>query len=149
MHQRDLECEVPGAVPGTKKIVRRKPFSAAELVMQGLDLRVLLALFTEESKATIPLKTAEAPFRRAYRARSGLPKLSVPSSKWFDADDFVEVDRSYTSDPTIHLLPVAVCPRFTYFKKNLASMSVEGEKSKFGQEDTHRCLLGNEPGQSC
>ncbi|KAH8830496.1 golgi-body localization protein domain-containing protein [Flagelloscypha sp. PMI_526] len=145
MHQRDQEHTIPARLPGTTNVVHKKPFYAAELVMQDLDLRVLLAFFTEEIKATIPIKSAGAPFRKAYRDHSGLPKLSIPSSKWYDADDFIDMDWSCSKHPVVHLLPVTTCPRFTYFKKNLANLSVEGERSKFGKEDSHRCLLGEEP----
>lgn len=39
MHQRDQEMTVAGITPSSTKVIRRKPFYAAEVVMKNLDLR--------------------------------------------------------------------------------------------------------------
>lgn len=144
MHQRDQETVVSSVDPETPaKVLRRKPFYAAELVMKGLDLRALLANFPERLKQLVPVSSSSQTSN--YRTRSDLPPVD-PQSPWYDADDFHEIDWSSQETPVLHILPVVSCPRFMYFKRN--PMDVQTESSKFGNEETHRCLLGKEPCRS-
>lgn len=142
MHQRDQETTVPGLLPGSTKILRRKPFYAAELVMKGLDLRAILATFTEPLKQHVTMSAP--PERSNYRARKDLPTTD-PSSKWYNPDDFVETDWSPSSTPSLHVLPIATSARFMYFKRNSSVLEDTSQSSKFGNEDSHQCLLGKEP----
>ncbi|KAG2156152.1 golgi-body localization protein domain-containing protein [Suillus clintonianus] len=138
MHQRDQESIAPGDSQDSIKVVRHKPFYAAEVVMKDIDLRAMLATFSEPLKQAIPLSFEGD--RDANNSTRPLP-TSVPSD-WIDADDFVETDWSSKHEPDIQLLPLLLCSRLTYFKKNVTSGPMEG--SKFGVEDTHTCLLGSE-----
>uniref|UniRef100_A0A0W0FJY9 Uncharacterized protein n=1 Tax=Moniliophthora roreri TaxID=221103 RepID=A0A0W0FJY9_MONRR len=145
MHQRDQETIVPGIAPSSVKVTRRKPFYAAELVMKGLDLRALLATFPEPEKQDIDVVTP--PHKSNYRTLADIPTTD-PESPWHDMDDFIETDWVPTSDAnnaSFHLLPIASCPRFAYFKKNSALLDDTMQSSKFGNEDTHQCSLGKEP----
>lgn len=144
MHQRDQEVIVPGLLPGSIKVSRHKKFYAAEVVLKGLDLRALLATFMEPLKQAVPVSSPS--HRSNYRARDNLPSTD-PGSIWIDGDDFVETDWTSTVPPTVHLLPVAACPSFTYIKRDFSASdnNLEHlERSKFGSEDTHVCLLGKE-----
>jgi hypothetical protein len=148
MHQRDQEVIVPGLVPGSVKVSRHKKFYAAEVVLKGLDLRALLATFAEPLKQDVPVSSP--PHRSNYRARQNMPSTD-PGSIWIDGDDFVETDWTSSVCPTVHLLPIAACPSFTYIKRefNAPDQGQEHlERSKFGTEDTHVCLLGKEESDS-
>ena len=111
--------------------------------MKDLDLRSLLAIYSEPLKQEVPLESS--PLGSSYRTRENLP--TVPQdSVWMDLDDFVEIGWSSTDTPTLHLLPVVSCPRFTYFRKS-HDRHVSGDRidvTKFGNERTHNCLLNTE-----
>ncbi|KAJ7590961.1 RNA pol II promoter Fmp27 protein domain-containing protein [Mycena floridula] len=140
MHQREQEMLVSAS--STNKKNRRKPFYAAEVVLKGLDLRAVLSTFPDPLKQTITvLGTHE---RSNYRSQQDLPVLDL-SSFWYDPDDFIELDWSPKERPTLHILPFVECPQFMYFKRNTATVEDDTATSKFGNEDTHRCLLGKEP----
>jgi hypothetical protein len=141
MHQREEEATVPGPLPNTMKITHHKPFYAAEVALQRLDMRAMLATFDEDLRQAVQMTAP--PERSSYRAHKGLPAIEL-SSSWYDADDFVETDWSPSDRPTLHLIPVATCPHFTYFKRNSAVLGNTSERSKFGVEQSHTCLLGEE-----
>jgi hypothetical protein len=139
MHQRDQESIAAGDNKDSIKVVRHKPFYAAEVVMKDMDLRAMLATFSEPLKQAVPLSFEnDRDINNSTRTPS-----TAPTSDWIDDDDFVETDWSSKHEPDIQLFPVLMCSRLTYFKKNVTSGPVEGS-SKFGVEDTHTCLLGSE-----
>lgn len=145
MHQREEEALVAATPTRAARTIRRKPFSAAEVVMKGLDLRSVLAIFSEPLKQTVPLEYSA--HSSNYRTRDNIPETDV-DSPWVDMDDFVEVDSPDLPIQTIHILPAAACPQFTYFKRakepGLSKTRPRSEVTKFGNEDTHVCLLGKE-----
>jgi hypothetical protein len=141
MHQREEEATVPGPLPNTMKITHHKPFYAAEVVLQRLDMRAMLATFDEDLRQTVQMTAPSE--RSSYRAHQDLPTIE-PSSPWYDADDLVETDWSPSVTPNLHLLPVATCPHFTYTKRNSAVLGNTADRSKFGVEQSHTCLLGGE-----
>lgn len=152
MHQREQEAIVPGIVPNTIKKVRHKPFYAAEVKLVDLQLRAILATFSDPSKHLIDPQESSG----EDRYKNVKPDLAdeAPSGFWFDLDDFVETDWKPTEDnPSCYMLPVASCPRFTYFKRTSGQLhhgpEAEAhnravESSRFGTEDTHVCLMGTE-----
>ncbi|PBK72706.1 hypothetical protein ARMSODRAFT_953107 [Armillaria solidipes] len=142
MHQRDQETLVPGLGPHSTKVLRRKPFYAAEVVLKGLDLRAILGIFADPKKQLIPVNAPQNGSN--YRTRNDYPTTPIPSA-WYDPDDFVETDWSSSLDPTFHVLPVVGCSHFMFFKRNDALVENPSETSKFGNEDSHVCLLGKEP----
>ncbi|KAF7352699.1 hypothetical protein MVEN_01235800 [Mycena venus] len=137
MHQREEELNVPGTRPSSTKLVRKKPFSAVELVLKGLDLRAMLATFDDPLK--IDVGVSSSPQRSNYRSRTDLPP-TPEDSEWMDEDDFIELDWTPPSAPSPHFLQVATCPRFTYFRRGAAT-----DTTKFGSERSHTCYLGQEP----
>ncbi|KAH8105900.1 golgi-body localization protein domain-containing protein [Cristinia sonorae] len=142
MHQRAQEATIT-TPDGKTKTIMHKPFSAIEVVLKGLQLRALLAIFSEPLKKAVPLECS--PIGSAYRNRENIPVVE-PNSPWIDLDDFVETDWSSSGVPILHLLPVVSCPRFTYFRHASPATAKENrvEVSKFDNEDTHVCLLGTE-----
>lgn len=142
MHQRDQETQVRGVDPDTTKTTHRKPFYAAEVVLKGVDLRTVLATFAEPLKAEV--FTAKPPSTsNAYLKYDDLPQTSTTSS-WYNINDFIELDWTSSSEPILHYIPLLTCPRFAYFKRNAAKTGSK-QDNKFGTEDTHHCLLGQEP----
>ncbi|KAI0081718.1 hypothetical protein K474DRAFT_1133165 [Panus rudis PR-1116 ss-1] len=142
MHQRAQESTIKTPDGGSKTIMH-KPFYGVEVVMKDLELRALLAIFPDPLKESVPLESSS--WGKAYRAREDIPVIPADSI-WVDLDDFVETDWSSEEAPTLHLLPAVSCPRFTYFRRAW-DKHVSGDRidvSKFGNEDTHVCLLGTE-----
>ncbi|KAJ7764981.1 golgi-body localization protein domain-containing protein [Mycena maculata] len=141
MHQREEETIVPGLRPDTTKVARRKPFCAVELVIKGLDLRAMLATFDDPLKVDVGVESS--PQRSNYRTRTDLPPIPLDST-WVDEDDFIELDWTPPSIPSLHLLPVVTCPRFTYYRRP-KTVRQQDDCSKFGSEVTHTCYLDKEP----
>ncbi|KAJ7180202.1 golgi-body localization protein domain-containing protein [Mycena crocata] len=141
MHQREEEVVVPGLRPNTTKLARKKPFYAVELSLKGLDLRAMLATFNDPMK--IDVEVSSPPQRSNYRTLGDLPPTPA-ESPWNDEDDFVEIDWMPPSAPSLHFLPVATCPRFTYFRRAATALA-QDDSNKFGMETTHTCFIGKEP----
>lgn len=143
MHQRDTATTE--LTDGGTKTVHNKPFYAIEVVLKGLDLRAMLAVFSDPLKQCTPVENS--PFVSNYRTRNELPSIPLHSS-WVDMDDFAFDDTEGTVVPEVHLLPAVSCPRFTYFKQyddDLDRQDQPASHSKFGAEDTHVCFIGKEP----
>ncbi|KAI5124944.1 hypothetical protein M0805_007371 [Coniferiporia weirii] len=152
LHQREQEAVIPGDAPNTNKKVRHKPFYAAEVKLVGLQLRAILATFVDPLKRLVDMEDPQK--------EGGLRDVKVEdggelTSYWVDMDDFAETDWEPTeSKPSLHMLPLGACPRFTYFKRSSghqhrmhvgSSHQVDPESSRFGSEETHVCLMGKEP----
>ncbi|PFH52812.1 hypothetical protein AMATHDRAFT_139321 [Amanita thiersii Skay4041] len=140
-HQRDEEASVAGPSEEAQKVLRKKAFYAAEVVLRGIDLRAFLTIFPEARKKGV--KVPNTLERSSYRTRKDLPPTDL-SSHWYDPADFIETDWASRSSPKFHMLPVAACPHFAYFKRNSAVSDNEKLVSKFGIEKSHTCLLGTE-----
>ncbi|KIL00625.1 hypothetical protein PAXRUDRAFT_821523 [Paxillus rubicundulus Ve08.2h10] len=141
MHQRDQETIAPDKDPDSIQVVRHKPFYAAEVVFKDVDLRAMLAAFPEPLKQTVLPPTDVG---NGSKNKSSLAPEIPPS--WLDKDDFVETDWCPSQHlPEIQLFPVLSCPKLTYIKKNPSGAEIHAQNSKFGDEDTHTCLLGSEP----
>ncbi|TFK75811.1 hypothetical protein BDN72DRAFT_809463 [Pluteus cervinus] len=144
LHQRDEETrQTEGPNKGKdSKPVRHKGFYAAEVVLKGADIRTMYAIFQEPLKRDVQVQSS--PQRSNYRKRDNLATTDL-GSIWYDPDDFVELTWTCPVPPTIHLLPLAQWPQFTYFKRNTARYRDAYLVSKFGIENSHACLLGEEP----
>lgn len=144
MHQRYEESIIMTPL-GDKKI-RHKPFDAAEVLMKGLDLRTLLAIFPEPLKRSVVIDSTLRD--NDYRTRNYYTPVALDSG-WYDADDFVEPSGSPSTLPALHLLPTVLCPQFSYFMhdryKNPSPSGPTAMVSKFGNEKSHMCLLGRGP----
>lgn len=142
MHQRAQESTITTPT-GVVKTVIHKPFYAVEVVMADLDLRALMALFSDPLKQHVPIDAAR--LEDCYRTREDIPEVGI-DSPWADLDDFKDPDWTPTSTPLLHVLPMVSCPRFTYFKRTYAAATKDRvELTKFGDEPTHTCFLGKEP----
>ena len=144
LHQRDTERKE--VTQGGTKTIHHKPFYAIEVVLKGLDLRAMLAVFSDPLKQCTPVEYS--PLVSNYRTRNDLPSIPLHSS-WVDMDDFAFDNTEGNSLPEVHLLPAVSCPRFTYFKQvsddDSDNKHMSASHTKFGAEDTHVCFIGKEP----
>ena len=144
MHQRDTETTE--ATKGGTKTIHHKPFYAVEVNLKGLDLRAMLAVFSDPLKQCTPLEYA--PAANNYRTRTKLTPIDLKSN-WVDMDDFAIGELEAPAETEVYLLPTASCPRFTYFKRmdedDFGPPDKPLARTKFGSEDTHVCFIGKEP----
>ena len=155
LHQREEEKTITNELLGRTKVVPHKPFYAADVILDGIDLRATSALFKEPEKRYVKLDPGLAQEDSMFTRPTALPDPA-----WFDFDDHVEVDWAPTdAHPHIELHQIAVCPRFNFVKRTGASDVRRGDEdidgtdepvpvSKFGHEPTHLCMLGQSKSQS-
>lgn len=163
LHQREQEDVIRRPNSTESKTILHKAFSRAYVDCEGVDLRVISAIFQEpEKRETIPtnldIDFDDIPLPRKNHS------IADDELDWVDLDDFV--DAVYTipdRNPQLQVLPFLVCPRFTYrrqtdgkgaaFGQNEPSEDdagipqVSGPKSKFGKEPSHTCLMGSAEGK--
>lgn len=151
LHQREEEFTAAGSEPGTQKKAQHKSFYAIEVKLAEIRLRAMFAAFNEPSRSLIDFgEDVEETFYKDIKPEE---EGTEAQSAWFNLDDFVETDwRPPGIEPAFYSMQVASCPRFTYFKRageNRGRSEGEGlnghsGKSRFGNEDTHVCLIGRE-----
>ncbi len=152
LHQREQEAVAYDSVTGIRKTSTHKPFCAAQVILTGLELKAVYALFADPGRALSPLAQSKAESLPSTHSFP-LEKTEKLTSPWVDFDDFNEIDWTPTDTaPQIWMFRAATCPRFTYLRAipsqhDMSNERVEGvERSKFGDEDTHVCLLSRGDG---
>lgn len=141
LHQRLEEKPRSQSQKQKSKVVRHRPFYAIDVILTGLDLRSLMARFSEPEKQLInpDFATNSTKFWDGFTP-------SPPSSDWIDFDDFKETDWEIPeTKSTFYLYQTASCPRFVYFKRVPIDPGMNSTNVKFGDEATHVCLMGKEP----
>jgi hypothetical protein len=149
LHQREQEETIKKPNSKETKVVKRKVFYQAEVDCDGVDLRVISACFQEPEKRAIIPEEDQFDHEDEPRKREG--NVADEDLEWVDLDDFI--DAVYTipdENPSIQVLPLVKCPRFTYYRKigiSTPDDPTEGvesiaPKSKFGSESSHSCLMG-------
>ncbi|KAK4056456.1 Protein SABRE [Microbotryomycetes sp. JL221] len=166
LHQREQEEMHVNSDTGKKKAVIHKNFYMAEIDCDGVDLRAITAKFREPDKAGV---VPEELIDEAEHEDDGLPPardyvLHDEDLDWADLDDFNDAVYSIADrSPHLRVLPLLVCPRFTYYRqKDVApvgsssfdnhdnetnrnrqdSSKIDRPKTKFGKEPSHTCLMG-------
>lgn len=145
-HQRDQEVQIYDSKREQMRSIRSKPMYTAEVAMDSLDLRCILAIFSETPvEISAHANAYESPY-------ANIPFLASTEDPTFDLDDFVEVDWKPIEgdDPRYFVGEIVNCPTFAFFKRveQVASPGDPGtytKLSKFGDEITHQCLLKHEP----
>lgn len=156
LHQREQEVMIIDPFTGKPKTSTHKPFCAAEVVITNLELRAVYAIFTDPGKALVPLIQTQSPEDAHPATNFPLEKREPKGSKWIDFDDYFETDWiPLDKSPDIWMFRAGACPRFAFVRTipsqaDVASDRMEGgiERSKFGAEDTHKCLLSTQPSMS-
>ncbi|KAG8888038.1 hypothetical protein FRB99_004162, partial [Tulasnella sp. 403] len=148
LHQREQEQVVINPVTGVPKISTHKPFAMAEVVITDLQLQAVYALFADPRKALVPILHSQSASHTPPSMSFPEEKCEPMDSRWVDIDDFIETDWTpCDKSPRIWLFQAGTCPQFAYFRNTSeADISREDgqhtiERSKFGDEDTHVCLL--------
>ncbi|KAG8925646.1 hypothetical protein FRC01_009884 [Tulasnella sp. 417] len=150
LHQREQEIVVLDKFSGLPKTTTHKPFAAAEVVIEAMELRAVYAIFADPRKSLVPLFQSGS-------LGTGHASYVFPEDRcevkgrsiWVDLEDFNETDWTPFDDaPRIWMFRAATCPQFTFFRTipsqtNVISERLDGviEKSKFGDEDTHICSM--------
>ncbi|KAF8314787.1 hypothetical protein DL93DRAFT_2227867 [Clavulina sp. PMI_390] len=124
---------------GRLKQVYHKQFNAAEAVLTETEVRAVRARFSEPQKARFSGNT-ETEYNEPDAPVLPDDGQEPDDSDWRDMDDFVEL--SWTPgdpDPSLWLVPFAFVPRFNYLKH-----SANSDSWRFGHENTHICLHGQQ-----
>lgn len=166
MHQRQQETIKERAELQETKKVFHKPFYEAEADFAGIDLRTLVGRFKDSAKRLVDLEDdQEAGADEQQELFEGDDSLGDDEQDWIDVNDYVEI--GYTPDeaekPEIRLMQALTCPRFSFYRRNDSLKEREAknkrrdgqtildenaaglEKTKFGNEETHTCLIGEGP----
>ena len=138
-------------------VVVHKPFYAADLMLDDIEIKGIRADFAETSAWT------DAPLEDGRR----LPKASeLPAGQavWFNYFDFIDADRKpLDHDPRMEIVDIGDCPKIFFSKRVKARQTTahddedsslgsgsdsraDMESSKFGHEKSHICYLGAAPG---
>ena len=148
LHQREEEVTTIDPVTRIAKKTMHKPFNIAEVVITNLEMRAVSALFADPRKALVPLFQAQDQGETIQPSTYFATERCHPLlDKWVDFDDFVETDWIPTDpNPRLWMFKAAVCPSFTFFRSSRSphgqrDEGADVESTKFGDEDTHLCLL--------
>ena len=149
-HQRAQEKTVRHEKLHRTTVVVHKPFYAADLLLDHIQVKGLRADFEETA-----LSHSE-PIAEPYPRAAELP----PEQKiWFNYFDFIDADRRpLDHDPRVDLVDMGDCPQIFFSKRVKARQTtvhddatssfgsesevIEMESSKFGHEKSHICYLG-------
>ena len=140
MHQRVQETVILTGTPPSAKKIHHRPIYSAEVNLIELHIQAIKGLFEDPLKRLTA--TRNFPQDIAEFAGANGPIPIECTSPWFNLNDFVEIDWLPLTSPTqFFVTPVATCPYFIY-RKCYNKNSLALETSRFGVEDTHRCLMG-------
>jgi len=139
------------------KVITHKAFCAADLILEDIEVKGIRAEFNElpkhlarrpsDDSSIISVESKEEQSSIDYVKASSLGPAEKP---WFNLYDFIDADkRPLDHDPKIELLDIADCPEVFYSLRNKVRTTPlqkdetsELEMSKFGDEKTHVCYLG-------
>lgn len=162
LHQRATEISVRNEKLDEHKKVIRKVFYAAEIDCENVEFRAISAIFASSRKAAYAsdVNLAGSLDQDEVHALPEIPRLSGRDRHWFDMDDLKDLLLELPDEePAVQFFDTAACPRISYLRRptppprdvERSDGSPEdpldsSEKSKFGEEDSHSCLLGSSKG---
>lgn len=166
LHQRAQEMVIRRPEMSESKHVTHKVFYMAEVDVDSVDLRAIMAVFDEPEKAEFaPAEVGDADEEAAPKPDFDEFLVTEEEREWVNVDDFKDSVGSwpFAGEPRIHLLPFMMCPRFTYYRHKEAGAPPTDEReagasdspatppdrpaSKFGDEASHTCLMGSAEGE--
>ncbi|KAJ9480159.1 Protein FMP27, mitochondrial [Pseudozyma hubeiensis] len=170
MHQRQQETVKDRPELGAPRVIFHKPFYEAEVKCDAIDLKTLAARMREDAgmaEAAEDPEIGESMFDDLF---AGDAQISDDELVWIDMNDFVELDSETIRDPSpkVRMFPALACPQFNYYRKvdsqrerrahekdhaargsdrsdsetDTEELIGRLERSKFGNEDTHTCMVG-------
>jgi hypothetical protein len=161
LHQREQKKLSINKKLNRETVVTHKPFYAAEVVLNEVNLRGISAVFAKPSLVLdVDVDGSEA---SSLSDPPGLRVSAMPTSEsqWFNFDDYVDTDiKPEDRDPWLETHEIGDCPLFLFSRWVTAQrITTEGagsgmadsrhpevEASRFGREPTHFCLIGENPG---
>jgi hypothetical protein len=166
LHQRAQEMVIRRPEMSESKHVTHKVFYMAEVDVDSVDLRAIMAVFDEPEKAEFaPAEVGDDDEEAAPKPDFDEFIVTEEEREWVNVDDFKDSVGSwpFAGEPRVHLLPFMMCPRFTYYRHKEAgapptdaSEAGAGDSpatppdrpaSKFGDEASHTCLMGSAEGE--
>lgn len=156
LHQRRETFEIPGHGDAKPKRTSQMKINQSQLDFISADIRAVSASISGTSSKDIDDADDEslATYQSPVSSKIDMSKFNIPDNDftWIDMDDFVELDwiLPAESNPETKILPLAFCPRFTYFRQTDHGDSVSGDTTRtsaFGDEPTHFCVMSkkNDP----
>ncbi|GAK65420.1 uncharacterized protein PAN0_008c3637 [Moesziomyces antarcticus] len=171
MHQRQQEMVKERPELGEPRIVFHKPFYEAEVSCESIDLKTFAAQMRDDCEIPSVMdeqEVGESIFDDLFA--QDVP-ISDDELEWVDMNDLVELDSQAIKDPSpkIRMYPAMVCPQFNYYRKvdskrerraketqkraangkrsreqgaDLEELLSKLERSKFGSEKSHVCMVG-------
>ena len=134
------------------KVITHKPFYAADLLLDDIQVVGIVADFDETHMAPAGVESSSH--------TSKLPHVSeLPKELrlWFNYFDFIDADRKpFDRNPRIEIVSLGDCPHVFLARRIKARPTTpdpdyeqdgsDMEASKFGHENTHVCCLGEARG---
>jgi hypothetical protein len=157
IHQRKEEKQQSNKKLKRDKVVSHKAFYAADLILEDIEVKGIRAEFHELPSHLARRSSDDSNIPSDHDADRVSPieytrasELGPADMAWFNLYDFIDADkRPFDHDPKIELVNVADCPEVFYSlrKKVRTAPLQEGQTSelgmsKFGDEKTHICYLG-------
>ncbi|KAK4684426.1 hypothetical protein P7C73_g5753, partial [Tremellales sp. Uapishka_1] len=157
-HQRAQEKTVRHEKLHRTTVVVHKPFYAADLMLEDIQVKGVCADFNETTHSNSP--TASPP--NGGSKASDLPK---DTKAWYNFFDFIDADKKpFDRNPTLDVVNLGDCPEIFVTKRvkarqtspsdddddgasttqsdSTCNMRLAVESSKFGHEKSHICYLG-------
>ncbi|KAK7742024.1 Protein SABRE [Cytospora paraplurivora] len=124
---------------------------AAQLDLAAADIRAVSASLKGTTTEAIKKNSLGSLMNQQDYDGTDLSKFTIPDNdlSWIDMDDFVELDWILPSEPNpeTKILPLAYCPRLTYFRQTDIDGVIAGDPdrtSPFGDEPTHLCGMSQD-----
>lgn len=124
---------------------------AGQLDLAAADVRAVSASIRGTTTEAIRKNNIGSLISQQDDDGTDLSKFTIPDNdfSWVDMDDFVELDWILPAEPNpdTKILPLAYCPRLTYFRQTDIGGVIAGDPdrtSPFGHEPTHLCIMSQD-----
>lgn len=151
LHQRREEFNTSDKSRKTESRTTGMKIHAAQLDLAAVDIRAVSASIKGTTTEAIMRNNLGSLITQQDDDGTDLSKFTIPDNdlSWIDMDDFVELDWILPSEPNpdTKILPLAYCPRLTYFRQTDIGGVIAGDPertSPFGQEPTHLCIMSQD-----
>lgn len=151
IHQRREEFNTSDKGRKTQSRTTGMKIHAAQLDLAAADVRAVSASIKGTTTEAIKKNNIGSLITQQQENGTDLSKFTIPDNdfSWIDMDDFVELDWILPSEPNpdTKILPLAYCPRLTYFRQTDIGGIIAGDPdrtSPFGHEPTHLCIMSQD-----
>lgn len=156
LHQRREVARYVNDKLGIDKKIRKLKMNMGEIEVADADIRLVHANFSDvsmtgkilsyyrgESDSHIDFASFEN-YMKEHSPKVPTRPLNLyqHDTLWIDFDDFIELEENevLSPDTDVNIIPFFSTPRFTYFRE--FSLEHPGGKFPFGNEASHKCLIG-------